>query len=105
MRVLLARFVREDSGATAIGYALIAAGMSVAIIAALSGLGAKLSIPPPTVRAAVEWPRPRAAVRLHGSCKSDLSQGSNFAGVEGCRCFDGDRGGSVRARRAIDVRT
>ncbi|HEU4357837.1 MAG TPA: Flp family type IVb pilin [Xanthobacteraceae bacterium] len=54
MRVLLARFVRDDSGGTAIGYALIAAGMSVAIIAALSGLGSKLSMALTIVRAALE---------------------------------------------------
>jgi len=54
MRVLLARFGREDSGATAIGYALIAAGMSIAIIAALSGLGSKLSMAFTIVRAALE---------------------------------------------------
>jgi len=54
MRVLLARFVREDSGATAIGYALIAAGMSIAIIAALSGLGSKLSMAFTIARAALE---------------------------------------------------
>jgi len=39
MRVLLARFACEESGTTTIGYALIAAGMSVAIITALSGPG------------------------------------------------------------------
>jgi pilus assembly protein Flp/PilA len=54
MRVLLARFVRDDSGGTAIGYALIAVGMSVAIIAALSGLGSKLSMALTIVRAALE---------------------------------------------------
>jgi pilus assembly protein Flp/PilA len=54
MRVLLAHFVHDDSGGTAIGYALIAAGMSVAIIAALSGLGSKLSMALTIVRAALE---------------------------------------------------
>jgi pilus assembly protein Flp/PilA len=54
VKVLLARFVREESGATAIGYALIAAGMAVAIITALSGLGWKLSMALTTVRAALE---------------------------------------------------
>jgi pilus assembly protein Flp/PilA len=54
MRVLLARFVSEESGTTSIGYALIAAGMSVAIVTALSGLGSKLTLALTTVRAALE---------------------------------------------------
>lgn len=54
MKMLLARFAREESGATAIEYALIAAGMSVAIIAALSGLGSKLNVAFTSVRAAIE---------------------------------------------------
>jgi pilus assembly protein Flp/PilA len=54
MRVLLARFLREESGTTAIGYALIAAGMAVAIITVLSGLGSKLSLALTTMRAALE---------------------------------------------------
>jgi pilus assembly protein Flp/PilA len=39
---LVARFHRNESGATAIEYGLIAAGISVAIIATVSGLGGKL---------------------------------------------------------------
>jgi|APPan5920702963_1055757.scaffolds.fasta_scaffold421994_1 pilus assembly protein Flp/PilA len=54
MRVLLARFACEESGTTTIGYALIAAGMSVAIITALSGLSSKLTLAFTTVRAALE---------------------------------------------------
>jgi pilus assembly protein Flp/PilA len=54
MRVLLARFLCEESGTTEIGYALIAAGMAVAIITVLSGLGSKLSMALTTVRAALE---------------------------------------------------
>jgi pilus assembly protein Flp/PilA len=37
------RLIRDQSGATAIEYGLIAAGISVAIIAVVNGLGAKLS--------------------------------------------------------------
>ena len=33
------RFVRDESGATAVEYGLIAAGISVAIIAVVQGLG------------------------------------------------------------------
>lgn len=43
MKVLFWRFMRDDSGATAIEYGLIAAGISVAIIAVVNGLGSKLN--------------------------------------------------------------
>ena len=43
MKNLFLRFVKNDSGATAIEYGLIAAGISVAIIAVVNGLGAKLT--------------------------------------------------------------
>jgi pilus assembly protein Flp/PilA len=36
-------FLRDESGATAIEYGLIAAGIAVAIIAAVQGLGTKLT--------------------------------------------------------------
>ena len=36
------RFVRDESGATAVEYGLIAAGISVAMIAVVQGLGSKL---------------------------------------------------------------
>jgi pilus assembly protein Flp/PilA len=37
------RFLKDESGATAIEYGLIAAGISVAIIAVVQGLGSKLN--------------------------------------------------------------
>lgn len=43
MTNLVARFVKDESGATAIEYALIAAGIALAIIAAVNGLGSSLS--------------------------------------------------------------
>jgi pilus assembly protein Flp/PilA len=43
MKNLVSRFVKDESGATAIEYGLIAAGISVAIIAAVNGLGTKLT--------------------------------------------------------------
>jgi pilus assembly protein Flp/PilA len=43
MKNLFLRFVKDDSGATAIEYGLIAAGISVAIIAVVNGLGSKLN--------------------------------------------------------------
>jgi pilus assembly protein Flp/PilA len=39
----LVRFAKCESGATAIEYGLIAAGIAVAIIAAVQGLGTKLT--------------------------------------------------------------
>jgi len=39
----LSRFVRDESGATAIEYGLIAAGIAIAIIAAVNALGTALS--------------------------------------------------------------
>ena len=39
----IVQFLRDDSGATAIEYGLIAAGISVAIIAVVNGLGSKLT--------------------------------------------------------------
>jgi pilus assembly protein Flp/PilA len=36
-------FLRDDSGATAIEYGLIAAGISLAIIAVVNGLGSNLN--------------------------------------------------------------
>ncbi|MBR1222102.1 Flp family type IVb pilin [Bradyrhizobium sp. U87765 SZCCT0131] len=43
MKNLIARFVKDESGATAIEYGLIAAGISLAIIAAVNSLGTTLS--------------------------------------------------------------
>jgi pilus assembly protein Flp/PilA len=43
MKNLIARFVKDESGATAIEYGLIAAGISLAIIAVVNGLGSNLN--------------------------------------------------------------
>jgi len=43
MSQLLVRFVKDQSGATAIEYGLIAAGISVAIIATVNALGTQLN--------------------------------------------------------------
>jgi pilus assembly protein Flp/PilA len=43
MSTLLKRFARDVSGATAIEYGLIAAGISVAIIAVVNALGGQLN--------------------------------------------------------------
>ena len=43
MKSLVKRFAKDESGATAIEYGLIAAGISVAIITVVQGLGTKLT--------------------------------------------------------------
>jgi pilus assembly protein Flp/PilA len=43
MKNLIARFAKDESGATAIEYGLIAAGISLAIIAVVNGLGTNLN--------------------------------------------------------------
>jgi pilus assembly protein Flp/PilA len=43
MKNLISRFVKDESGATAIEYGLIAAGISLAIIAIVNGLGTNLN--------------------------------------------------------------
>jgi pilus assembly protein Flp/PilA len=40
---VLKKFLKDEAGATAIEYGLIAAGISVAIIATVQGLGTKLN--------------------------------------------------------------
>ena len=42
MKTLVSRFLKDESGATAIEYGLIAAGISVAIIATVNALGGQL---------------------------------------------------------------
>ncbi len=43
MKKIAARFLKDESGATAIEYGLIAAGISLAIIAIVNGLGSNLN--------------------------------------------------------------
>ena len=43
MKNLVLRFLRDRSGATAIEYGLIAAGISIAIVAVVNGLGTNLN--------------------------------------------------------------
>jgi pilus assembly protein Flp/PilA len=44
MKTLIARFAKDESGATAVEYGLVAAGISVAIIAVIQGLGNNLKM-------------------------------------------------------------
>ncbi|MBR1272261.1 Flp family type IVb pilin [Bradyrhizobium sp. AUGA SZCCT0222] len=43
MKKMLKEFIADESGATAIEYGLIAAGIALAIIAAVQGVGGKLA--------------------------------------------------------------
>ena len=43
MKNLVARFVKDESGATAIEYGLIAAGIALAIITVVNGVGSGLN--------------------------------------------------------------
>jgi pilus assembly protein Flp/PilA len=54
MNNLVSRFVLDESGATAIEYGLIAAGISVAIIAVLQGLGTRLNATLTTISTALK---------------------------------------------------
>ena len=54
MSKFLMRFVKDESGATAIEYGLIAAGISVAIIAVVQGLGTNLKTTFGSVQTAIK---------------------------------------------------
>jgi pilus assembly protein Flp/PilA len=43
MRQLFSKFLRDESGATAIEYCLIAVGLSIVILAAVNGIGTTLN--------------------------------------------------------------
>lgn len=43
MKSLISKFLKNESGATAIEYGLIAAGIAIAIITAVNGVGSQLS--------------------------------------------------------------
>ena len=44
MSAIFARFMKDESGATAIEYALIAAGISLAVVAAVFAFGDELEV-------------------------------------------------------------
>ena len=43
MKKMIAKFLADESGATAIEYCLIAVGLSIVILAAVNGIGSTLS--------------------------------------------------------------
>ena len=44
MKSLISKFFKDESGATAIEYGLIAAGIAIAIITAVNGVGSQMSL-------------------------------------------------------------
>jgi pilus assembly protein Flp/PilA len=50
----LKNFIMDESGATAIEYGLIAAGIAIAIITVTKGLGSKLNVTFTTVQTALK---------------------------------------------------
>jgi len=54
MKNLMSAFLKDETAATAIEYGLIAAGISVAIIAVVQGLGTKLNTTFTAVSAALK---------------------------------------------------
>jgi pilus assembly protein Flp/PilA len=54
--MILRKFLRDESGATAIEYGLIAACISIAIIAAAQGVGTALNTPFTTVQTTLAPP-------------------------------------------------
>jgi pilus assembly protein Flp/PilA len=56
MKSQVIRFLRDETGATAIEYGLIAAGIAVAIITVTKGLGSKLNTTFTSVQTALKEP-------------------------------------------------
>ena len=54
MRKLVVRFLADQSGATAIEYCLIAAGISITIVAVVNGMGTALNSKYATVSSALK---------------------------------------------------
>lgn len=54
MRRLITRFVADQSGATSIEYALIAVGLSIVIIGAVTGIGTNLNGKYTTVNSSIK---------------------------------------------------
>ena len=54
MRRLIARFLQDQSAATAIEYCLIAAGISIVIVVAVNGMGTTLNTKFTSVNASIK---------------------------------------------------
>ena len=58
MKNLVARFVKDESGATAIEYGLIAAGIALAIITVVNNLGTTLNTKFSSISSSLKYGRP-----------------------------------------------
>ena len=58
MKALVEKFLKDESGATAIEYGLIAAGIALAIITVVSNLGVKLNTVFQAVDTGLKTPTP-----------------------------------------------
>jgi pilus assembly protein Flp/PilA len=54
MQRLVSRFLGDESGATAIEYAVIAAGISIVIVTVVNGIGTEIKVPFTTVSTALK---------------------------------------------------
>jgi pilus assembly protein Flp/PilA len=54
MLTLISRFLSDESGATAIEYCLIAAGLSIVILTAVNGIGSTLNTNFSTINASLK---------------------------------------------------
>ena len=60
---MLRAFLADESGATAIEYGLIAAGISLAIIAVVNGLGTKLNTKFTSINSSLKYPVSRPGLK------------------------------------------
>ncbi len=63
MKNLVARFVKDESGATAIEYGLIAAGIALAIITVVNNLGTTLNAKFGSISSSLKYARRQAGIR------------------------------------------
>ena len=112
MRTSIARFVKDESGTTAIEYALIAAGISVAILAAVNALGGKLTgvfntissdLPgaaaggkPLSLHAALQHEGDFAAASTNERCQTSLPRGQTPKGLVSGFCLAGHSRGRIQ---------
>ena len=64
MKKILRGFVADESAATAIEYGLIAAGISLAIIAIVNGLGTNLKNKFTSINTSLKWPKAASSLRF-----------------------------------------
>jgi pilus assembly protein Flp/PilA len=83
------RFVKDERGATAIEYGLIAAGIAVAIIVAVSSVGSGLNTTFTSVQTALKWSaRPLDLAASTDICLVALHLGSEPSTADKARTED-----------------